>query len=235
MARRRHEEHDNHEAWAIPYGDLVTLLLAFFVVMYAMSTVNEGKYRVLSDSLTEAFNGAPHSAHAGADAGGTGAADGTAAADAGADAYYRRPCRCAAAGTLMPRRPADTARRSAALAAPRVRRSAHGAELARSPTMSAPRWASLIAAGEVRVRRLQNLGGGGYQHRHPVRERRGTSVGHAAPALQRLAAALRPFPTRSGSRAIPTTGRSIPRSFLPTGSCRRRAPPAWCICSWTAA
>ena len=53
--RRRHEEHDNHEAWAIPYGDLVTLLLAFFVVMYAMSTVNEGKYRVLSDSLNEAF------------------------------------------------------------------------------------------------------------------------------------------------------------------------------------
>jgi chemotaxis protein MotB len=60
MARRkRHEEHDNHEAWAIPYGDLVTLLLAFFVVMYAMSSVNEGKYRVLSDSLSEAFNGTP--------------------------------------------------------------------------------------------------------------------------------------------------------------------------------
>lgn len=60
MARRkRHEEHDNHEAWAIPYGDLVTLLLAFFVVMYAMSSVNEGKYRVLSDSLSEAFSGKP--------------------------------------------------------------------------------------------------------------------------------------------------------------------------------
>ncbi len=59
--RRRHDDHDNHEAWAIPYGDLVTLLLAFFVVMYAMSTVNEGKYRVLSDSLNEAFSGAPHS------------------------------------------------------------------------------------------------------------------------------------------------------------------------------
>jgi chemotaxis protein MotB len=57
--RRRHDDHENHEAWAIPYGDLVTLLLAFFVVMYAMSTVNEGKYRVLSDSLNEAFSGAP--------------------------------------------------------------------------------------------------------------------------------------------------------------------------------
>ena len=61
MARRRypHEDHVNHEAWAIPYGDLITLLLAFFVVMYALSSVNEGKYRVLSDSLQSAFQGKP--------------------------------------------------------------------------------------------------------------------------------------------------------------------------------
>jgi chemotaxis protein MotB len=59
--RRRHEEHVNHEAWAIPYGDLVTLLLAFFVTMYAISTVNNGKYRVLSAALTAAFRGAPSS------------------------------------------------------------------------------------------------------------------------------------------------------------------------------
>jgi chemotaxis protein MotB len=60
MARRkRPEEHMNHEAWAIPYSDLITLLLAFFVVMYAISSVNEGKYRVLSDSLFAAFRGTP--------------------------------------------------------------------------------------------------------------------------------------------------------------------------------
>lgn len=60
MARKhQHEDHVNHEAWAIPYGDLVTLLLAFFVVMYATSSVNEGKYKVLSDSLNAAFRGAP--------------------------------------------------------------------------------------------------------------------------------------------------------------------------------
>jgi len=60
MARRkRHEEHENHERWAIPYGDLVTLLLAFFVVMYSISQVSEGKYRVLSDSLNAAFRGEP--------------------------------------------------------------------------------------------------------------------------------------------------------------------------------
>lgn len=64
MARKgkhSHEDHVNHEAWAIPYGDLMTLLLAFFVVMYAISSVNEGKYRVLSNSLSEAFGGSPRS------------------------------------------------------------------------------------------------------------------------------------------------------------------------------
>src|SRR5262245_22433936 len=60
MARKKkHEEHTNHEAWAIPYGDLITLLLAFFVVMYAISSINEGKFRVLSDSLQAAFRGTP--------------------------------------------------------------------------------------------------------------------------------------------------------------------------------
>ena len=62
MSRRhKHEDHVNHEAWAIPYGDLITLLLAFFVVMYALSSVNEGKYRVLSDSLVAAFRSPPKS------------------------------------------------------------------------------------------------------------------------------------------------------------------------------
>lgn len=62
MARKKkHEEHVNAEAWAIPYGDLVTLLFALFTVMYAVSSVNEGKFRVLSDSMIAAFHGAPKS------------------------------------------------------------------------------------------------------------------------------------------------------------------------------
>ncbi len=62
MARKKkHEEHVNAEAWAIPYGDLVTLLFALFTVMYAVSSVNEGKFRVLSDSMVAAFHGAPKS------------------------------------------------------------------------------------------------------------------------------------------------------------------------------
>jgi chemotaxis protein MotB len=59
--RKKHEEHANHEAWAIPYADLLTLLLAFFVVLYAISSVNAGKYRVLSDSMFAAFRGVPRS------------------------------------------------------------------------------------------------------------------------------------------------------------------------------
>jgi chemotaxis protein MotB len=55
--RRRHEEHENHERWLVSYADFITLLFAFFVVMYAVSSVNEGKYRVLSDSLLAAFRG----------------------------------------------------------------------------------------------------------------------------------------------------------------------------------
>ncbi len=60
MARKKsHEDHTNHEAWAIPYADLMTLLLAFFVVMYAISSINEGKYRIASNSLAAAFGGTP--------------------------------------------------------------------------------------------------------------------------------------------------------------------------------
>jgi chemotaxis protein MotB len=60
MARRKRvEEHENHDRWLVSYADFITLLFAFFVVMYALSTINEGKYRVLSDSLVNAFRNVP--------------------------------------------------------------------------------------------------------------------------------------------------------------------------------
>lgn len=49
------EEHENHDRWLVSYADFITLLFAFFVVMYALSSLNEGKYRVLSNSLVTAF------------------------------------------------------------------------------------------------------------------------------------------------------------------------------------
>lgn len=55
------EEHENLERWLVSYADFITLLFAFFVVMYAISSVNEGKYRVLSDALLNAFRNSPSS------------------------------------------------------------------------------------------------------------------------------------------------------------------------------
>ena len=64
MARRKKSithESENTDRWMVSYADFVTLLFAFFVVMYAISSINEGKYRVLSDTMTEAFKVAPKS------------------------------------------------------------------------------------------------------------------------------------------------------------------------------
>ncbi|MDH5471826.1 MAG: flagellar motor protein MotD [Gammaproteobacteria bacterium] len=57
MSRRRYIEQDeeNTSRWLVSYADFITLLFAFFVVMYSISSVNIGKYRVLSDSVSLAF------------------------------------------------------------------------------------------------------------------------------------------------------------------------------------
>jgi chemotaxis protein MotB len=60
MRRRRQEDdHENTDRWLVSYADFITLLFAFFVVMYAISQVNEGKYRVLSDAINSAFRNVP--------------------------------------------------------------------------------------------------------------------------------------------------------------------------------
>ena len=57
MARRRApEEPENHERWLVSYADFITLLFAFFVVMYSISSLNEGKYKILTESLVGIFN-----------------------------------------------------------------------------------------------------------------------------------------------------------------------------------
>lgn len=54
--RRRYEEPENHDRWLVSYADFITLLFAFFVVMYSISSVNDGKYRVLSETLESVFS-----------------------------------------------------------------------------------------------------------------------------------------------------------------------------------
>lgn len=60
MSRRRREpeEHVNHERWLVSYADFITLLFAFFVVMYSISSINEGKYKIISQALVGVFNDA---------------------------------------------------------------------------------------------------------------------------------------------------------------------------------
>ncbi|WP_298462409.1 flagellar motor protein MotB [uncultured Cellulomonas sp.] len=50
------EEHENHERWAVSYADMMTVLCALFIVLYAMSTVDQVKYEALAQSLSEGFN-----------------------------------------------------------------------------------------------------------------------------------------------------------------------------------
>jgi len=61
MRRKRRERlsEDNHDRWLISYADFITLLFAFFVVMYSISSVNESKYKVLSDTLNDVFGKFP--------------------------------------------------------------------------------------------------------------------------------------------------------------------------------
>ncbi|MEL7654628.1 MAG: flagellar motor protein MotB [Bacillota bacterium] len=55
---KKHEEHEkeNSERWLLTYSDLITLLMIFFVIMYAMSNVDAQKYEVLSQSLEGALH-----------------------------------------------------------------------------------------------------------------------------------------------------------------------------------
>jgi chemotaxis protein MotB len=56
MARRKKpEEAENHERWLVSYADFITLLFAFFVVLYATSSQNEEKEKKFEDSIRSSF------------------------------------------------------------------------------------------------------------------------------------------------------------------------------------
>lgn len=59
LAKKIFNDTDDPNRWVISYADFITLLFAFFVTMYALSVVNEGKYRVIADSLGLAFLNIP--------------------------------------------------------------------------------------------------------------------------------------------------------------------------------
>ncbi len=56
MARKKkHGGHENHERWLVSYADFITLLFAFFVVMFASSQTDKGKAKQVSDSVKKAL------------------------------------------------------------------------------------------------------------------------------------------------------------------------------------
>ena len=58
MTRRKRrfvQETEHHDRWMVSYADFITLLFAFFVVMYSISSVNRGKYETFSESLDQAL------------------------------------------------------------------------------------------------------------------------------------------------------------------------------------
>ena len=64
MNRLRNAEafgESDSERWMVSYADFITLLFGFFVVMYAISSVNDEKYRVLSAPLSQEFESEPMS------------------------------------------------------------------------------------------------------------------------------------------------------------------------------
>ena len=194
--RRRHEDHENHEAWAIPYGDLVTLLLAFFVVMYAMSSVNEGKYRVLSDSLNEAFHGRPHTAQPLEEPGAqTKPVEQLPITQVNRMIMAGLPARHVMQSQEQPNPSANAAKGETTQASdPSSIADATGSELGRVADDVEMAMSSLIASGQVHVHRHENwvtidistdiLFSSG------VARLSGPAVG----VLQRLADALKPFP-----------------------------------------
>lgn len=55
--RRKYDDHENLERWLLTYADLITLLLAFFIVMYSMSQVDSKKFGKMSDALSGVLKG----------------------------------------------------------------------------------------------------------------------------------------------------------------------------------
>src|SRR6202171_2968564 len=66
MERRRKEPaHENHERWLISYADFITLLFAFFVVMFASSQTDKSKAKQISAAVEKALEkgGVPAAVH----------------------------------------------------------------------------------------------------------------------------------------------------------------------------
>jgi chemotaxis protein MotB len=67
-----HEEHVNHEAWVIPYADVLTLLMALFLVLFALGRTDEEKLKLAADSFRRELGVGVSDFNIGAGTGGSG-------------------------------------------------------------------------------------------------------------------------------------------------------------------
>ena len=191
------------------YADFITLLFAFFVVMYSLSSVNEGKYRVLSDSMVQAFR--------------------SISINAEGDQVIVPPVipipspKLAVSPKPVPAvvpDPVVAAERQALSA--RMRSMAEDIKRVLEP---------LSRGGQVRV--TEGAHGITVEINASVLFQVGEATldSAASTALAAVAGCWRARIFPSPSRGTPTTPRSIPIVSHPTGSFRRCVPQAWCGCS----
>ena len=216
--KHHHEEHENHERWLVSGYDMMTLLFAVFVVLFAISSTNVSKVKALQQSLQEAFSGPVLTG-------------GRAMMQTGDTSH----------GRAAPRRPAaavDDARRR------RSRRRCSAPSRRRGRRDAAASAAQLAAKEEqdfqALKRKIDALVEEAGLERQGVHDRLARAAWRsacsptscffdsAAPCINARRAPdprqdrRRSSPTRPStpwrSRATPTTGRSRPRSTRPTGS-----------------
>lgn len=60
MSRKKAEAHINHERWMVSFADFMTLLFSLFVVLFAISSVDQTKFRKVADSVNKAFGVVPN-------------------------------------------------------------------------------------------------------------------------------------------------------------------------------
>jgi chemotaxis protein MotB len=128
--KRRKEEHINHDRWLVSYADFITLLFAFFVVLYALSQADAKKFKEVAESLNRSLKGPPSHAPTGPK-GGEGAGDfpgepvisgAESAARAEAEAHAQAETRASLQSGLL--EGADSIERVALVSTPGERRAA---------------------------------------------------------------------------------------------------------------
>lgn len=55
IRKARHEDQEKLDRWLVSYADFIILLFTFFVMMYAISSMNTGRFQFLSNAIVATF------------------------------------------------------------------------------------------------------------------------------------------------------------------------------------